>query len=90
MQQQQQAAVKHLLASCPRLLAHLKTLDVRQICSCCTAGDGNIGALKRVLAAVAPSPQACSVLKSTRQYKQFLDSANCWGQTALMLACKNG
>ena len=88
--QQRQAAVKCLLACCPRLLVHLKSLDVKQIRSCCTAGDGNIGALKRVLAAVGPSPQACSVIKSTRQYKQFLDSANCWGQTALMLACKNG
>ena len=34
--QQQQAAVRCLLASWLRLLAHLKTLDANQIRSCCT------------------------------------------------------
>ena len=53
------------------------------------ADEGHIGVLKALVELVAP-PESESRAKDIRQFHQFLNKPNSYGQTSLMLACKSG
>ena len=54
----------------------------------CLADEGHFGVLQALVEVAKPGPDAAS--KEKHNFSAFLNRSNSYGQTALMLACKNG